>query len=198
MSVSSIDFSAPAVFHFPFDISSPNSQIPKLLDRLVYTLLNFKTDSAEIFQSIFDEDPNCFAGQVILTAAELTESFTGKSIEENIKKCHQLADKLGSRVTDWESRWYNAVYTFKTISCRQGCHILMDLLAEYPFDLIAVIIGMFWAFYSVDKFIMRDLIGRVLPFHPESHPYRALLESLYGFALMECFAVDRGIGDRLQ
>ncbi|XP_075251801.1 tetratricopeptide repeat protein 38-like [Convolutriloba macropyga] len=188
MSVSSIDFSAPAVFHFPYEVSSPSAQIPKLLDQLVYSVLNFKKDVGEVFKSINEADPDCFVGEVLQTAAMLAENLVGTSVD----RLHELADKYGEKLTDWESRWYDAVYTHKTISVRQGCRILMNLLTEYPFDLLAVFFGMFWAFYSVDKFMMRDLIGHVLPFHPVSHPYRTLLESFYGFALMETFATDRG------
>ena len=188
MARSSIDVSGPAVFHFDYEISSPSSVVPKLLDKLVHSALNFKADVTDVLTSIFEADPDCFAGQLLLSAFELLEHFS----EVQIDRCHTIADKLGSRVTDWESRWYNAVYTYKLTSARQGCHILMDLLAEYPFDLLAVYIGMFWAFYSVDKFLMRDIIGRVLPFHAASHPYRMLLESFYGFALMETCSIEKG------
>ena len=107
-------------------------------------------------------------------------------------RCHKIADDLGDKVTDWEARWYNAVYSFKLYSPRQACHILMDLLVAYPFDLLAVYIGMFWAFYSVDKFLMRDTIGRVLSYHGQFHPYRNLLDSFYGFALLETCSLEKG------
>ena len=47
MSVSSIDFSAPAVFHFPYEVSSPSAQIPKLLDQLGIFSTNILTDILE-------------------------------------------------------------------------------------------------------------------------------------------------------
>ena len=46
-------------------------------------------------------------------------------------RCQQVKDKDGPRVTDWESRWFEVVVTFKLTSARKACHILMDLLGEY-------------------------------------------------------------------
>lgn len=186
---SSNDFGgSPLMFHFPYQISSTISSIPKLIDRLVFSILNFQTDVGEIFSLIFESDPDCFAGVLIQTAAELIESF----VDVDIDRCHRIADMLGDKITDWEARWYNAVYSFKLYSPRQACHILMDLLVQYPFDLLAVFIGTFWAFYSVDKFLMRDTIGRVLAFHGDFHPYRNLLDSFYGFALLETNSLEKG------
>ena len=177
-----------ANLHFNYEISSPSSSVTKLLDQFVHSAMTFKLDINDVLVSIFQADPDCFAAQLLLSAFELSEHLADVSID----RCHALKEKLGSRVTDWESKWYDAVTTFKSTSARKACHVLMDLLAEYPFDLMAVYVGIFWSLYAVDKFVMRDLIGRVLPFHPASHPYRPLLDSLYGFALLEMFSTDSG------
>ena len=78
----SSDFSgSPLMFHFPYQISSTNSTIPKLIDRLVYSLLNFQNDTSEVFALIFESDPDCFAGVLLQTAAQLIESFVHVDID---------------------------------------------------------------------------------------------------------------------
>ncbi|XP_075248284.1 tetratricopeptide repeat protein 38-like [Convolutriloba macropyga] len=175
-------------FDFTTNISSPNTKLPALFNRLTDSMLNFKLNTAEIFSSIFEEDPECFAGHLIVAASQLIEDLSGV----NLDKCDEIYNKLGDKVTDWEKRWYNAVCTIRNESARKGCKILIDMLSLYPMDLIAILIGESIMSASVDKLLVRDMFSRVAPYYDANHPYKYWVDSMLGFSLMETFSTERG------
>ncbi|XP_075247688.1 tetratricopeptide repeat protein 38-like [Convolutriloba macropyga] len=175
-------------FDFASNVSSPSGKIPALFTQLTDSLLNFQQDTGDIFGLIFGEDPECFAGHLIVAASQLIEDLSGV----NLEKCDEIYNKLGDKVTDWEKRWYNAVCTIRNESARKGCKILIDMLSLYPMDLIAILIGAFLISSTVDKLVMRDLLSRVEPYYDANHPYRYWIDSLLGLALMEAFSIEQG------
>ena len=151
-----------------YELSTPCSNIVKLLDQLASALLTYGPHSAAIFEQILTADPDCFAAHVLISAFQLVNEVSSV----DISKCEQLRAKYDSHLTEWEIDLYDVVCLLKKLKTRKAVHLLMEMVRKNPFDIISMILGYFVSLVLLDAFMMRDIVGRVLPFYSSKHPYR--------------------------
>ena len=155
----------PNVVHIGYKISSPFNDVILLLDELAFSLLKFDSSLENILDRIHELHPECFVYYVLCAGLGLVDELS----VVDLSNCEKFKP---SQLTEWEEDLYDVICLLKNVQPRRAVHVVMEMVRKNPFDVISMILGYFVSLVFLDAFILRDLVGRMLPFYSSNHPYR--------------------------
>ena len=172
-------------------MSTTSNDAAKLFDDVLRQYVTWKEDSSQggiegTLKMMFEADPNFVMGKVLSKGFEL---MTGQTIRldtgmandiKNIEK-YMESDAINTR----EKLHCKAICKLANEEYASACDTWEDILVEYPKDILALRFAHDSYFYLGNSIMIRDSVGRVLPYWEETDPLYGYLKGMFAFGLEE-------------
>ena len=150
-------------------------------DAAIDHLLAYRNEFVDAMTSLVDDEPDFVMGLVLAAYMSLTSTDA-----IDLEGARQLTDQLDSRTLNHREAAHRSVLQVWTSGDWHGAARLLDeLLACWPADLLALLVGHQLDFFLGNAANLRDRVGRSLPYIDPVHPHHGFAQGMYGFGLEE-------------
>ena len=150
-------------------------------DAAIDHLLAYRNEFLDAMTSLVDDDPDFVMGLVLAAYMSLTSTDA-----VDLEGARQLTGQLDLLALNDRETVHRAVLQAWTAGDWHGAARLLDeLLASWPADLLALLVGHQLDFFLGDTSNLRDRVGRSLPYIDPAHPHHGFAQGMYAFGLEE-------------
>ena len=176
-------------------ISTSSNESAKLMDEVLYQLYEF-TENPQYggikgtFKLLSEADPHFVLGKTLMVGLSV---LGGAKIDDtlqcsidSLKESYVRNEGMNKR----ERLHVAAVLKYANGKRGEACSIWNDIVNEYPNYLLAIELAYYGYLHSGNSTMIRDTVGRVLPYWNKTHSFYSFLEGMYAFGLEETNLYD--------
>ncbi|XP_065665073.1 tetratricopeptide repeat protein 38 [Hydra vulgaris] len=138
-------------------------------------------------KSLQNTSPDFAMGMVLSIGLDLMSTGRTPRLDQefnnSIKQLNQLSQS--NSLSKREKLHCKAVVLFASENLKSACNVWEDILVDYPNDILALKFAYDTYFYLGNSMMIRDSVGRVLPFYKSTNPFYGYLKGMYAFGLQE-------------